>query len=55
MVQPHYGKTLTMPGGWTLEAIREQFQQEMPEQFGRFGILGKPYPFHKGVVAPDVS
>ena len=49
MVQPHYGKTLTCEGGWTVAAVREQFQKEMPEEFGVFGILGKPYPFHKGV------
>ncbi len=55
MIQPHYGKTLTMPGGWTVQAVREQFQAEMPSQFGVFGILGKPYPFHKGVVAPDAK
>jgi NAD(P)-dependent dehydrogenase (short-subunit alcohol dehydrogenase family) len=49
MVQPHYGKTLTHAGGWTVDAICEQFQQAMPREFGPFGILGKPYPFHKGV------
>ncbi len=55
MVQPHYGKTLTMAGGWTLDAVREQFQQEMPQEFGVFGIMGTPYPFHKGVVPPEGS
>jgi NAD(P)-dependent dehydrogenase (short-subunit alcohol dehydrogenase family) len=55
MIQPHYGKTLTMAGGWTLEAVREQFQNEMPEEFGVFGIMGTPYPFHKGVVPPEGS
>ena len=49
MVQPHYGKTLTMPGGWDLNSIRKQFPIEMPDQFGPFGILGKPYPFQGGV------
>ena len=53
MVQPHYGKTLTQPGGWTVEAIHERFQREMPTEFGVFGIFGKPYPFHDGVHAPD--
>lgn len=52
MVQPHYGKTLVHPGGWTVEAIRECFQREMPREFGVFGILGKPYPFHEGVRPP---
>jgi len=52
MVQPHYGKTLTHEGGWTVEAIRECFQREMPKEFGVFGILGKPYPFHEGVRPP---
>ena len=52
MVQPHYGKTLVMPGGWTLDAIRQHFRTQMQGQFGAFGILGKPYPFHDGVRAP---
>lgn len=53
MVQPHYGKTLVMPGGWTLEAIRKHFPVHMPGEFGAFGILGKPYPFHGGVRPPE--
>jgi 3-oxoacyl-[acyl-carrier protein] reductase len=55
MVQPHYGKTLTMAGGWTVEAVREQFQREMPGEFGVFGIMGKPYPFHQGVRPPEAD
>lgn len=55
MVQPHYGKTLTRPGGWTVAAVREQFQQQMPQEFGVFGISAKPYPFHAGVKAPARS
>lgn len=53
MVQPHYGKTLVMPGGWDLENICKQFPMHMPAQFGPFGILGKPYPFHGGVRPPE--
>lgn len=52
MVQPHYGKTLVMSGGWTLDAIRRHFRNQMQGQFGAFGILGRPYPFHDGVRAP---
>ena len=55
MIQPHYGKTLTAEGGWTVEAVREQFQQEMPQEFGVFGIFGKPYPFYKGVTPPNAE
>ncbi|MEH6584408.1 MAG: SDR family NAD(P)-dependent oxidoreductase [Halioglobus sp.] len=55
MVQPHYGKTLSMPDGWTIQAVREQFQQEFPEEFGVFGIMGKPYPFSRGVTPPEES
>ena len=55
MVQPHYGKTLTREGGWTVEAIRECFQREMPAEFGSLGILGKPYPFRGGVLPPPAS
>lgn len=53
MVQPHYGKTLVKEGGWDLEAIRRHFQKAMPGEFGSFGILGKPYPFHDGVRPPE--
>ena len=52
MVQPHYGKTLIQPGGWDVDSIRRHFQTQMPGQFGAFGILGKPYPFHAGVYPP---
>lgn len=55
MIQPHYGKTLTMENGWSVEAVREQFQREMPGEFGVFGIMGKPYPFHQGVRPPDAG
>jgi 3-oxoacyl-[acyl-carrier protein] reductase len=53
MIQPHYGKTLIMPGGWTLDAIRKHFPMHMPGEFGPFGILGKPYPFHGGIAPPS--
>lgn len=49
MVQPHYGRTLVKPDGWDLASIRKHFQIAMPGEFGAFGILGKPYPFHDGV------
>jgi 3-oxoacyl-[acyl-carrier protein] reductase len=55
MVQPHYGKTLSHAGGWTVAALREQFQREMPQEFGVFGIFGKPYPFHRGVTPPTAE
>jgi 3-oxoacyl-[acyl-carrier protein] reductase len=52
MVQPHYGKTLMRPGGWDVESLRRQFRAEMQGEFGVFGILGEPYPFHDGVHPP---
>lgn len=52
MVQPHYGKTLVMPGGWDVQSLHKHFKTQMQGQFGPFGILGKPYPFHDGVRAP---
>lgn len=51
MVQPHYGKTLIKEGGWDLSSIQKHFQTQMQSQFGPFGILGKPYPFHGGIKA----
>ncbi len=53
MVRPHYGKTLECEGGWTVAAIRECFQREMPGEFGPLGLLGAPYPFHEGVHPPS--
>jgi len=52
MVQPHYGKTLIQPGGWDIESIRKHFKTQLQAEFGAFGILGKPYPFHDGVFPP---
>lgn len=52
MVQPHYGKALVKPGGWDVESLRKHFKTQMQGQFGAFGILGKPYPFHDGVHTP---
>lgn len=49
MVQPHYGKTLIREGGWDIEAIQRYFKDQMQSEFGPFGILGRPYPFHEGV------
>lgn len=53
MVQPHYGKTLIQQGGWTVESIQQHFQTQMPGEFGPFGMLSKPYPFHDGVKPPS--
>jgi hypothetical protein len=52
MVQPHYGKTLIQPGGWDVDSIRRHFRTQLEAEFGAFGILGEPYPFHAGVLPP---
>jgi 3-oxoacyl-[acyl-carrier protein] reductase len=49
MVQPHYGKTLIRDGGWDLESIDRHFAQQLQGEFGALGMMGKPYPFHRGV------
>lgn len=49
MVQPHYGKTVIREGGWDIDSIRQYFQVHIPSEFGAFGVMGKPYPFHQGV------
>ncbi|MEE2652242.1 MAG: SDR family NAD(P)-dependent oxidoreductase [Pseudomonadota bacterium] len=49
MVQPHYGKTVIREGGWDIDSIRQYFQMHIPSEFGAFGVMGKPYPFHQGV------
>ncbi len=51
LVQPHYGKTLVRPGGWTVEAIGQYFSA-LEGEFGALGMLGQPYPFRGGVTAP---
>lgn len=55
MIQPHYGKNLQRDGGWSVEALCEQFPLEMPQEFGKFGILGQPYPFHDGIFPPKAK
>jgi 3-oxoacyl-[acyl-carrier protein] reductase len=55
MVQPHYGKTLIREGGWTVAALAEQFVAQFAGQFGALGMLGRPYPFHGGVAAPEAA
>jgi 3-oxoacyl-[acyl-carrier protein] reductase len=55
MVQPHYGKTLIQPGGWDIESIRKHFRTQLQGEFGAFGILGQPYPFHAGVKPPSAG
>lgn len=52
MVQPHYGKTLIQPGGWEIDQIRKYFKANFQNEFGSFGMLGKPYPFMGGVKPP---
>jgi 3-oxoacyl-[acyl-carrier protein] reductase len=49
MVQPHYGKTLVTEGGWDVESIDRSMIAQLLGEFGALGMLGKPYPFHKGV------
>jgi 3-oxoacyl-[acyl-carrier protein] reductase len=49
MVQPHYGKTLIRDGGWDLESLDRHFAQQLQGEFGALGMMGKPYPFHRGV------
>lgn len=50
MVQPHYGKTLVKHGGWDVEAIDQLLVPQLRGEFGALGMLGKPYPFHNGVL-----
>ena len=50
MVQPHYGKTLTKEGGWSLEEIKNSLPKKLIPEFGNLGMLSKPYPFLNGVV-----
>lgn len=55
MVQPHYGKTLINPEGWTVEEIAQYCSAKLTGQFGTLGMMGQPYPFHDGISAPGTS
>ncbi len=49
MIQPHYGKTLTKDGGWSIEDIEETLPKELLPEFSNLGMLSMPYPFFNGV------
>jgi len=53
MIHPHYGKTLTKEGGWTIEEIEKHLLEDLVPEFGPIGMLSIPYPFSKGVKRPD--
>jgi 3-oxoacyl-[acyl-carrier protein] reductase len=55
MVQPHYGKTLTKEGGWSIQDIEEVMQKEIVPEFSKLGMLSMPYPFFEGVTPPAKS
>lgn len=50
--QPSYDMGLVRPGGWTLEAIREQFKANLGNRLEPIGIQKRPYPFYAGVKPP---
>jgi 3-oxoacyl-[acyl-carrier protein] reductase len=52
MVQPHYGKTLTKEGGWSITDIDNIMSKEFISEFSNLGMLSKPYPFFDGVLPP---
>ena len=52
MVQPHYGKTLTKEGGWSIADIDNIMSKEFISEFSNLGMLSKPYPFYDGVSPP---
>ena len=52
MVQPHYGKTLTKEGGWSIADIDNIMSKEFISEFSNLGMLSKPYPFFDGVSPP---
>ena len=52
MVQPHYGKTLTKEGGWSVTDIDNIMSKEFISEFSNLGMLSKPYPFFDGVLPP---
>lgn len=54
MIQPHYGRTLIQPGGWSVESLCEHFHK-LRSEFGALGMLGQPYPFHDGIQPPSAE
>lgn len=50
--QPRYGHTLFMPGGWTVEAVREHFKPNLGNRLEPLGVTKPPYPFADGIKPP---
>lgn len=53
--QPKYGHTLLMPGGWTLEQVRQHFKPNLGNRLEPLGITKPPYPFANGIVPPQAQ
>lgn len=53
--QPKYGHTLFMPGGWTLEAVRQHFKAHLGNKLEPLGITKPPYPFASGILPPGAT
>jgi 3-oxoacyl-[acyl-carrier protein] reductase len=50
--QPKCEFGLVRPGGWDLDAIREQFKANLGSRLEPIGIQKRPYPFYGGVKPP---
>jgi NAD(P)-dependent dehydrogenase (short-subunit alcohol dehydrogenase family) len=53
--QPRYGHTLFMPGGWTLEAVQNNFKSNLGNRLEPLGITKPPYPFGNGIYPPEAQ
>ncbi|NIB38936.1 SDR family NAD(P)-dependent oxidoreductase [Pseudomaricurvus alkylphenolicus] len=51
--QPSYGNGIYMPGGWSLEKIDQHFRSHLGQQLEPIGLMKTPYPFYKGILAPE--
>ncbi len=53
MEQPKYGLSMVMPGGWTVDKIREQFRQVFFGRLEPYGLGKSPYAWYEGVKAVE--
>lgn len=47
--QPKYGTQIIKPGGWSVDDLREHFEDKLSKSFEPVGLMKPPYPFYDGV------
>jgi 3-oxoacyl-[acyl-carrier protein] reductase len=50
--QPKYGTAMYLPGGLTVDGIREHFKKVFDKRLENFGLMKPPYAFYDGLKPP---